>query len=106
MSDFRRNFTAIRIATAVVAIASIVVTLHRALPEIGAVRMIAGGVTLAFACGGLLALTRITKRRSLTRRMKRAASGCKLCGLDPAVDDSDEPAPRGRCIECGRVRRL
>lgn len=105
MSGALRHSRSLRVATAILAIASIAMTLDRSVPELGAARIIAGGVTLALAVGAVIALLRVNKRRKLARRRIRITDGCKLCGLDPAVDDADEAAPRGRCIECGRVRR-
>jgi hypothetical protein len=101
---FQRSW-ALRVATAVVAIASIAVTMQRTVPQLSTDQIVVGGIVLSLAAVAVIAIRRMHKRRTLSRRMMRTPGGCKLCGLDPSVDDADEPAPRGRCIECGRVRR-
>ncbi|MFZ4573909.1 MAG: hypothetical protein ACOYN0_05895 [Phycisphaerales bacterium] len=43
-----------------------------------------------------------SRRKQLRGRVKRTVVRCPLCGEDPMVDDSGEPAEK-RCIECGRI---
>lgn len=96
----------LRIATVLVAVMSLVAVVGRAIPEIEITRIIAGASVLAFIIFGAMMLRSTLHRNSIKGRMTRRIGGCKLCGLDPSIDDSDEPALKGRCIECGRAKAV